>query len=77
MSTSLVKDWDPGTQAKVIHKHCLAACPNAVIKKYNSNLSAANCKDFDDVNKAWANVDILSKQLIWPSLMLEFQWPPQ
>jgi len=46
------------TQAKVIHKHCLAACPNAVIK-YNLDLSAANRKDFDDVNKAWANVDIL------------------
>jgi len=47
------------TQAKVIHKHCLAACPDAVIKKYNSDLPAVNCKDFDNVNKAWANVDIL------------------
>jgi len=47
------------TQAEVIHKHCLAACPDAVIKKYNLDLSAANRKDFDDVNKAWANVDIL------------------
>jgi len=47
------------TQAKVIHKHCKAACPNAVIKKYNSDLLAADRKDFDDVNEAWANVDIL------------------
>jgi len=47
------------TQAKVIHKHCLAACPDAVIKKYNSDLLAANCRDFNNVNKAWANVDIL------------------
>jgi len=47
------------TQAKVIHKHCLATCPDAVIKKYNSDSSAANHKDFDNVNKAWANVDIL------------------
>jgi len=47
------------TQAEVIHKHCKAACPDAVIKKYNSDSSAANRKDFDDVNKAWANVDIL------------------
>jgi hypothetical protein len=47
------------TQAEVIHKHCLAACPDSVIKKYNSDLSAANHKDFDDVNKAWAKVDIL------------------
>jgi len=47
------------TQAEVIHKHCLAACPDAVIKKYNSDSSAANRKDFDDVNKAWAKVDIL------------------
>jgi len=47
------------TQAEVIHKHCKAACPNAVIKKYNSDSLAANHKDFDDVNKAWANVDIL------------------
>jgi len=47
------------TQSKVIHKHCLVACPDAVIKKYNLDSSAANCKDFDDVNKAWANVDIL------------------
>jgi len=47
------------TQAKVIHKHCLAACPDAVIKKYNSDSSAADRKDFDDVNKGWANVDIL------------------
>jgi len=47
------------TQAKVIHKHCLATCPDTVIKKYNSDLSAANRKDFDDVNKAWAEVDIL------------------
>jgi len=47
------------TQAKVIHKHCKAACPDAVIKKYNSDSSAANRRDFDDVNKAWANVDIL------------------
>jgi len=46
------------TQAKVIHKHCLAACPDAVIKKYNLDSSAAKCRDFDDVNKAWANVDI-------------------
>jgi len=47
------------TQAKVIHKHCLAACPDVVIKKYNSDSSAADHKDFDDVNKSWANVDIL------------------
>jgi len=47
------------TQVEVIHKHCKAACPNAVIKKYNSDLSAANRRDFDDVNKVWANVDIL------------------
>jgi len=47
------------TQAKVIHKHCLAACPNTVIKKYNSDSLATDRKDFDDVNKAWANVDIL------------------
>jgi len=47
------------TQAKIIHIHCKAACPNAVIKKYNSDSSAADRKDFDDVNKAWANVDIL------------------
>jgi len=47
------------TQAKVIHKHCKAACPDAVIKKYNSDLSAADRRDFDDVNEAWANVDIL------------------
>jgi len=47
------------TQAEVIHKHCLAACPNAIIKKYNSDSSAADCKDFDNVNKTWANVDIL------------------
>jgi len=47
------------TQANVIHKHCKAACPDAVIKKYNLDSSAANCRDFDDVNKAWANVDIL------------------
>jgi len=46
------------TQAKVIHKHCLAACPDTVIKKYNSDSSAADCNDFNDVNKAWANVDI-------------------
>jgi len=47
------------TQAEVIHKHCLAACPDVVIKKYNSDLSAANRKDFDNVKKAWAKVDIL------------------
>jgi len=47
------------TQAQVIHKYCQVACPDAVIKKYNLDLSAANCKDFDDVNKAWANVEIL------------------
>jgi len=47
------------TQAEVIHKHCKAACPDAVIKKYSSDSLAANCKDFDDVNEAWANVDIL------------------
>jgi len=47
------------TQAEVIHKHCKAACPNAVIKKYNSDSSAADRKDFDDVNKAWGNVGIL------------------
>jgi len=47
------------TQAKVIHKHCLAACPDVVIKKYNSDSLAANHRDFDDVNKVWANVDIL------------------
>jgi len=29
-------------QAKVIHKHCLAACAKAVIKKYNSDSSAAD-----------------------------------
>jgi len=46
-------------QAEVIHKHCLAACPDTVIKKYNLDLSAADSKDFDNVNKAWANVDIL------------------
>jgi len=40
-------------QAEVIHKHCLVACPDTVIKKYNSDSLAANCKDFDDVNKAW------------------------
>jgi len=39
------------TQAEVIHKHCKAACPNMVIKKYNSDSSAANRKDFDEVNK--------------------------
>jgi len=44
------------TQAEVIHKHCLATCPNAVIKKYNLDSSAANRRD--DVNKAWADVDI-------------------
>jgi len=37
------------TQAKVIHKHCLAACPDIVIKKYNSDLSAADRKDFDNI----------------------------
>jgi len=47
------------TQSKVIHKHCLKVCPDAVIKKYNSDSSAADRKDFNDVNKAWANVDIL------------------
>jgi len=47
------------TQAKVIHKHCLATCPNTVIKKYNSDSSAADRKDFDNVNKVWANVDKL------------------
>jgi len=47
------------TQAEVIHKHCLAACPDAVIKKYNSDSSAPDRKEFNDVNKAWANVDIL------------------
>jgi len=47
------------TQAKIIHKHCLEACPNALIKKYNLDSSSAKGKDFDDVNKAWANVDIL------------------
>jgi len=47
------------TQAEVIHKHCLEACPNAVIKKYNLDFSAADHKDFNDVNTAWANVDIL------------------
>jgi len=47
------------TQDEVIHKNCLEACPDAVIKKYNSDSSAANSKDFDDVNKAWANADIL------------------
>jgi len=47
------------TQAEVIHKHYLAACPDALIKKYNSDSLAADRKDFDDVNKAWANVDIL------------------
>jgi len=47
------------TQAKVIHKHCLAACPDVVIKKYNTDSSAADRRDFDNVNKAWANVDIL------------------
>jgi len=47
------------TQAEVIHKHCLATCPDVVIKKYNLDSSAANRKDFDNVNKAWANVDIL------------------
>jgi len=47
------------TQAEVIHKHCLVACPDAVIKKHNLDLSAANRKDFNNVNKAWANVDIL------------------
>jgi len=30
-----------------------------VIKKYNLDSSAADRKDFDDVNKVWANVDIL------------------
>jgi len=30
-----------------------------VIKKYNLDSLAADRKDFDDVNKAWANVDIL------------------
>jgi len=45
------------TQAEVIH--FLVACPDEVIKKYNLDSLAANCKDFDDVNKAWANVDIL------------------
>jgi len=47
------------TQAKVIHKHCKAAYPNVVIKKYNPDSLAADHKDFDDVKKAWANVDIL------------------
>jgi len=47
------------TQAKIIHKHCLAACPDAVIKKYNSDSSSVKRKDFDNVNKAWANVNIL------------------
>jgi len=47
------------TQAEVIHKHCLAACPDVVIKKYNSDSSAADHKDFDNVNKVWAKVDIL------------------
>jgi len=47
------------TQAEVIHKCCLEACPGAIIKKYNSDSSAAEHKDFDDVNSAWANVDIL------------------
>jgi len=47
------------TQAEVIHKHCLATCPDAVIKKYNLDSSAVDRKDFDDVNKVWANVDIL------------------
>jgi len=35
------------------------ACPDAVIKKYISELSAANHRNFNDVNEAWANVDIL------------------
>jgi len=47
------------TQAEVIHKHCLEACPDGVVKKYNSDLSAADHKDFNNVNKAWANFDIL------------------
>jgi len=47
------------TQAEVIHKDCLGACPDPVIKKYNSNSLAADRRDFDDVNKAWANVYIL------------------
>jgi len=47
------------TQAEVIHKHCLTACPDTVIKKYNLDSSAADRKDFENVNKVWANVDIL------------------
>jgi len=47
------------TQDEVIHKHCQAACPDAVIKKYNSDLSSAERKDFDYVNKVWANVEVL------------------
>jgi len=35
------------------------ACPEAVIKKYNLDSSAADHTEFNDVNKAWANVDIL------------------
>jgi len=30
------------SQAEVIHKHCLEACPDAVIKNYNSDSLAAN-----------------------------------
>jgi len=33
------------TQAEVLHKHFLEACPDAVIKKYNLDSSAADWKD--------------------------------
>jgi len=47
------------TQAEVIHKHCLVACPDAVIKKYNLDSLAADHRDFNHVNRAWANVSIV------------------
>jgi len=58
------------TQAEVIHKHCQAACPEAVIKKYNSDSLAANHKDFNDVNEVWANVDIFIPQPSVPVAVL-------
>ena len=47
------------TKAKVIQdciqRNALATC----IKFYNLESSIANCKDFTDVNTAWADIDIL------------------
>ena len=46
-------------QSDALAKEIAMICPQARVKMYSSDSTPAERRDFEDVNRAWADVDVL------------------